>query len=201
MTDPPHPDPIEQLRYALWGAVDDATAEVERHVSVERCAACGDEIDTYRRIRGVLSEARSAVPSEQALARVRDAVSEEAGVGASIEWLKAEPVLMHAGYRAGPDDDVQTVCISRNFHLDAVLHKADGPGFYAMTGQVLDQESDPVVGASVTLFVDLRPRDSTQTDVFGEFAFDAHRGQRFGVRVGTDAAAHHVEIWDEEARE
>lgn len=200
MSEGSHPDPIEQLRYALWGVVDAQTEAVGQHVGEEGCGECHREIRAYQGIREVVGEAEMAVPSPGVLNRVRDAVVQEAGTAAEIEWLRAEPVLVYAGYRAGPDDDLQFVCVARDLHLDAVLHAAGQPQMYAVTGHVLDSEKLPVADIPVTLIVDLRPSGTTRTNTFGEFDFDPRRGTRFGVRIGDEGEARHVTLWEGEAR-
>lgn len=197
MTETSHPDPIQLLRYALWGAVDADAAVVERHAAVGGCRPCAEQLTEYHRTRDDLGHLVGATPSEEMMIRARAVVSEwcVAGVQTEVDWLQAEPVLAVAGVRAVPGDDLQVVCSLDDVTLHAVLHAQDSAGTYAVTGQLVANGDTPLASVPVSLFIDQDSGDEGRTDEFGEFRFSAKRGQSFGLRIGDGPDATHVALW------
>ena len=196
MTDTSHPDPIQLLRHALWGAVDADTADVERHVTVGGCPACAGQLAGFHRTRDDLRHVANATPSGEMMASARAVVSEWCVTGeqAEVDWLQAEPVLAAAGVRAGPDDDLQVVCSLDDVTLHAMLHVEGSAGTYAVTG-LLVADGEPLTSVPVSLVIDEEVGNEDSTDEFGEFRFSAHRGRAFGLRIGDGPDALHVALW------
>jgi anti-sigma factor RsiW len=196
MNEDSHPDPDARLHFALWGAHDPATEEVQRHVRMDGCRACAAEVRSYQKMRHLLRTALTAGPSEAARAEMRrwlDAQLTDSPV--EVDWLAATPVHTAVGVRAGASADRQLVCDTGEYHLDVLLHPRGPSRRFAVTGQVILPGDDPAAGVTVTLYLDRRPVAETITNRFGEFDFEAFDGSRFGVRIGEGATARHVEVW------
>ncbi len=191
-----HPDTDARLHYALWGAHDAATEEVQHHVRTDGCRACAAEVRGYQKLRHLMRTALTAGPSAEALASVRRMLENVRREGVpDVDWQVAHAVTSGAGLRGAVSADQQLVCETGEYHLDVLLHPRGATRRFAVTGQVILPGDDPASNVLVTLFLDRRPAAETRTNRFGEFDFEAHEGGRFGVRIGTGSQARHIEVW------
>jgi hypothetical protein len=199
MTDPSDSDPIDRLRFALWGETDEATERVARALSGDGGDALRREIEQYQKMRDAFVTADRATPPRELMDKVlARLVGTPAAPSVIIEperivWQPATPQWSAAGVRNGIGDDVNLVWAFRNLRLSAVLHGTSRADRYALSGRLfLDQR--PAPERPITLFVDLDEAGRTTTNPFGEFEFGENDGIRFGLRVGEGADASHVEL-------
>ena len=113
-----------------------------------------------------------------------------------VSWHRAVLVRPGPGVRALTDlgpRDMQVVCDSGTFSLDAVLQRRAGPGWFVL-GQVFLLDGVPARELKVELHVDEKAAGVLRTDAFGEFAFASKPGRCIGVALHGDQVAL-VELW------
>jgi hypothetical protein len=111
-----------------------------------------------------------------------------------VVWARAILVRPGQGVRAAASRDVQVVCDTGIYSLDALLQGDKGPGWVVL-GQLFDKRDDqPAAEVDVVLHTDQRPVAVARTDAFGEFAFTNRPCRRLGVALHGAQLAH-VELW------
>lgn len=198
----PHLDEVERLRSGLWGAAAEPEASLSLHAA--GCAECRGEIALYSRLRGTFARLADAEVPHAALDRsLRAARGEAVAVPVDhgeidVSWLRPTALPGLAGMRSSAVQDVHVTWSVGEEQGDVLLHPAGRAGRFALSGQLLGPGSTPAEDVEVTLFVDRRCAGSARTDPFGEFAFGARDGGRFGLKIGSDANARHIEVWPNE---
>ena len=216
---------MNELRFALWGAVDDGTTAVGTRVAE---AAPGSDLhtrhttdralrDTIRRVdasvtppalmewlRREVSGRRPGTGAPAASAQTPSRVSPAADPWEIPQFgdprlLYAVPLPAAAGARGGPADDRLVICANSAFELEVDLSVDRFAGSAAVTGRLRGGRREPLAGRTITLVVDLEPRASADTDQFGEFSFDHVCGAAFWLRIADGETVHHVVLGDLEA--
>ncbi len=191
-------DPIDEVRNALWGEVDDGSRRVGRRIAREGAdGPVGRRVETHRRLRDVFSriEAGAAPPELKAWLQREVAARRAEEPEVDVSWLVASPVLAGAGIRSSAGDQL-LACVFSGGELLAQVHVEDDGGACAVTGRLLGPDRKPVSARPVALYVDRRLREAVVTDERGEFTFDDRRGLAFGVCVGEGAGAVHIALAD-----
>lgn len=191
MDDVAHPDEVERLRIALWGPAAASSAGWADHV--EACDTCAEDVDFHRRLRDTMDRLSAAGVPASAMERAREA----AGLRAAepdLAWIPAIALPLCAGVRSSASAELHFVCEAPGLRVGVVLHPSGRPGRFALSGQALRDDASPAEGVGVTLYVDRVAAAATTTDAFGEFAFGAHAGSRYGLRLGAGEDAALVEI-------
>ena len=153
MTERHSEDDMAVLRYALGGAGDEATREVEARL---------DAGDAALARRVALVRAHHPLPPEG-------------------EWLVLQGAGPVAGVRAVGDLESTAYTEAAEFLLTAAPREAlegDGCG---VDGQLADRAGAPLVGVRVTWIVDDLGVACVRTDELGEFSFDETPGTSFGL--------------------
>lgn len=192
MSETQHPDEVERLRLALWGDRVGSDVAVSH---VRACASCSADVERSRRTRDAFRRWAGAAVPEPVLRRAAETARSADDLGAAeVDWVLAVPLTGAAGVRGVTASDLHFLCDAGGYTVDIVLHRSGSPGRYALSGQALRSDASAAAGVDVTLYVDRRRRAEVTTDSFGEFAFDALPGTRYGLRVGGGDQAGHVEI-------
>jgi len=191
-------DPVDEINYALWGEVDDATRRAGDRVAGERAdGPASQNIEAHRRLREVLERIETNRTPPELKAWLRRAVGDRRPEPAEMDvsWIAATPMAMPTSMRGGTSERL-FACAVDDGELRAQVHVEDGGAACAVTGRLVGPDRKSLAGRAVELFVDRGPCEAAVTDERGEFSFDARRGTAFGVRVGEGPRAAHVSLID-----
>lgn len=113
--------------------------------------------------------------------------------GAAPRWARAIRVRSGGGVRSGAQTNLQLVCDTGIYSVDAALQPRDAAGWFVL-GQVFLRNNQPAEQLEVVVHEDGRPGQVVRTDAFGEFACTSDARQSLGVAIhGPELAL--VELW------
>lgn len=184
-------------RYALFGVIDAATASVETELASDADGSIGREIESYRGLRKLFEQAEASAPPASVVERTIRMLREKRSFPTGV--FRAEVTRKLVGVRAAIGEDINLVCAFGNYRLNAVLHGGGHPDQFALSGQLVLGDAEPVCSLAVALFVDGSEVEATRTDEFGEFEFGVHGGERFALRVGEGDHVAGIELKGESA--
>ena len=183
-------------RYALFGVIDDATSAVEAELAADTDGSIGREIETYRWLRKMLELAGTTEPPaalvEDTIRKLKEKQAEASPFPAGV--YRASVMQQFVGVRAVVGDDINLACAFGDYRLNAVLHGAGHPDQFAVSGQLVLGDAEPVCNLAVALLVDGVVVEATRTDEFGEFEFGTHGGETFALCVGDGEQVAGIEL-------
>lgn len=192
---------IDQLRFALGGASDDATRDVGQRVRA------GD-VQTARRVgalqltRDVVRADAEAGPSPEVMAKLLAMAREQDVLPPQDEWLIAVPVCMPAGVRGRVQQQQENVLHleTEEFLLTVSLTRSPIASGLAVHGQLVTESGESLPDIDLALIVDRHVLTATRSDEFGEFAFAAAEGGEFMLRLEGSYGPHFIQLrCDDEA--
>jgi hypothetical protein len=190
-------DPVDEINYALWGEIDEGTRRAARRLRDAGEDAADRNVAAHQHLRDVLSRIEASRTPPELKAWLLRAVAERRGAEPpemDVSWLAALPTATPVFLRATSAAPRVLACAWEGGELRAQVLSENGGAACGVVGRVVDPSRRPVEGRPIALFVDRSPVESTVTDAFGEFEFDARRGAAFGVRVGDGDDAVHVSL-------
>jgi hypothetical protein len=115
-------------------------------------------------------------------------------------WIRPKSVRRSEGHRGAATADLQIICGAGPYEIDVLVREHASPEGLDVTGQVTRAENlhEPIPSLPLTLVEaeQFRSVEEGRTDDYGEFAFGHHRKGVYGLRLGTDANAPCVLVWE-----
>jgi hypothetical protein len=109
------------------------------------------------------------------------------------KWARATRVRAGGGVRSGAPANLQLVCDTGIYSVDAALQPRDVPGWFVL-GQVFLRNNEPAEQLEVVLHEDDVAGQVLRTDAFGEFSFTSRARKSIGVALhGPELGL--VELW------
>lgn len=116
-------------------------------------------------------------------------------------WIRPLAVMEIVSTRSGMPAGLQLVCGAGPYELEVLIQDLERDRRIEVAGQVTHARSvfEAVSGLPVTLLLsgDEPPLARTTTDGFGEFDLRSRPQSRLGLRLGDDADAPCVLVWEE----
>ena len=191
----------DELRFALWGPVDDGARRVARLIAEEEAqAATARRVEGHRALRDALRGVQGAATPPRLKSWLRRTVAERRPAPAPAEldvtWIAAPAVYEAAGMRGGAHRR-HIACAFFNWDLRAQVQVHDGESECSVMGTLRSNHTQiPLPGFAVSLYVDLALRESARTGNDGTFLFSKRPGSVFGIRVGEAPSSMHLTLID-----
>lgn len=192
---------VDELRFALGGATDEATREVEESVGAGD-ARTARRVGALRLTRDVVQSDAAAGPSPEVMAKLLAMAREKDVLPPQDEWLIAAPVCMPAGVRGRVQQQQEDVLHleTEEFLLTVTLTGSAVAGGMAVHGQLVTEGGETLPDIELALIVDRSVITTTRSDDFGEFAFAAVEGREYMLRLEGSYGPHFIQLRrDEEA--
>ena len=174
-----HPTPADLLWYAVTSDQTDPRVKAVRDHLQDGCEIC---VVAVLRLKETTTDRPFRTP-----ASVLDP-----------GWVVPRRVAI-AGTR-GSQADLHLICGAGPYELDILMREGGGPQQLEMVGQVTraGRIFEPVADLTMKLIEAQRSVTvaSTRTDSFGEFDLLSPHHGRYGVRLGDDADAPCVLVWE-----
>jgi hypothetical protein len=127
-------------------------------------------------------------------------IAELSGTGVPADWIRPRRKETSAGQRAGALADHQLVCGIGDYELDVLVREIGRPERLETGGQLTlaDAIHEPASRVRLTHVEAAATRviGATETDTFGEFGFRAALSSHYGLRIGDQADAPCVLVWE-----
>ena len=118
------------------------------------------------------------------------------------DWLRPQIVMAAGGMRMGALPDTKLLCSVGAYELDVLVSEFASPQRLELLGQITraGPQDGPANDIEVLLVREsaTEPIARTRTDEFGEFVLRAGTDGPFALRIGDEANATWVLVWEDE---
>ncbi|MCG3133752.1 MAG: hypothetical protein HMLKMBBP_00986 [Planctomycetes bacterium] len=184
----------DELRYALFGAIDGGTERVEAALSIGTDRSLADRLAEHRAIRDALRRPQGEAVPEHLIRWVRrEVAAREVAAPDFSSWIAAVPVPMAAGMRGGAAAPL-LACDAGGVRLQAQVVGPRGGDAGGVVGRVRRSEGGVLAQVRVSLIVSGLLVSSTDTDDAGTFEFAPLPEGPIGLRVEAPGGDIHVAL-------